>query len=85
MSCIYWTEEVQDSMSKDKLAEYRSKCDKQIDEIVRLVRGPLTSGERITLGALIVVDVHGQFLFIQWFPNDGTIQLTTISRVRVSK
>ncbi|TPP66224.1 Dynein heavy chain 7 axonemal [Fasciola gigantica] len=66
VSCIYWTEEVQDSMGKDKLAEYRVKCDKQIDEIVRLVRGPLTSGERITLGALIVVDVHGQFSSVLW-------------------
>ncbi|CAL8075896.1 unnamed protein product [Calicophoron daubneyi] len=60
VSCIYWTEEVQESMGKNTLGTYRVKCDKQIEEIVKLVRGSLTSGERITLGALIVVDVHAR-------------------------
>ncbi|KAG5443966.1 Dynein heavy chain 3, axonemal [Clonorchis sinensis] len=65
VSCIYWTEEVQEAMGNAALANYKEKCDKQIDDIVRLVRGPLSSGERITLGALIVVDVHARDVVAQ--------------------
>ena len=36
-------------------------CNEQIDETVALVRCKLESGSRITLGALIVLDVHGQY------------------------
>lgn len=35
------------------------KCNTQIAEIVEVVRGKLPAGARMTIGALIVIDVHG--------------------------
>jgi dynein heavy chain len=40
------------------------QCSNQINETVALVRGKLESGARITLGALIVIDVHGKLKVI---------------------
>ncbi|CAH8660135.1 unnamed protein product [Schistosoma rodhaini] len=60
VSSIYWTKEVQESIENNQLNEYHHKCNQQIDDIVQLVRGKLTSGERITLGALTVIDVHAR-------------------------
>lgn len=38
---------------------YVEKCNTQIAEIVDVVRGNLPAGARMTIGALIVIDVHG--------------------------
>ena len=43
---------------------YLDKSNKQIEEIVNLVRGKLTTMARISLEALIVIDVHGWWPFI---------------------
>nr|XP_054750956.1 dynein axonemal heavy chain 3-like isoform X12 [Lytechinus pictus] len=60
-SSIYWTAEVTKAiLEKDGLKKYLTTCNRQIEEIVELVRGKLTKMARITLGALTVIDVHAR-------------------------
>lgn len=63
MSQIFWTLEVSEAIAygqAEGLASYKKKLDSQIAAIVRLVRGKLSIQERITLGALVVIDVHAR-------------------------
>ncbi|KAL5473898.1 hypothetical protein EMCRGX_G028462 [Ephydatia muelleri] len=60
VSTIYWTQEVTSAIEEGTLKEYLEKSNKQIEEIVQLVRGKLSSMSRITLGALTVIDVHAR-------------------------
>ncbi|XP_012937339.1 dynein heavy chain 3, axonemal [Aplysia californica] len=61
VSNVYWTSEVTDAMKNEGgLKIYLERCNRQIDQIVELVRGKLESGTRITLGALTVIDVHAR-------------------------
>uniref|UniRef100_A0A672TTU8 Dynein axonemal heavy chain 3 n=1 Tax=Strigops habroptila TaxID=2489341 RepID=A0A672TTU8_STRHB len=57
VSSIFWTEEVRSSLTPYyNLLIYNQ----QIGDIVELVRGQLSSGARLTLGALTVIDVHAR-------------------------
>ncbi|VDL20010.1 unnamed protein product [Hymenolepis diminuta] len=63
VSQIFWTLEVSEAIAygqAEGLANYRKQLDSQIAAIVRLVRGKLSTQERITLGALVVIDVHAR-------------------------
>uniref|UniRef100_A0A6I8PID9 Dynein axonemal heavy chain 3 n=1 Tax=Ornithorhynchus anatinus TaxID=9258 RepID=A0A6I8PID9_ORNAN len=55
VSSIYWTQEVAEAVTAKTLPN-----NLQIAEIVELVRGKLSSGARLTLGALTVIDVHAR-------------------------
>ncbi|XP_073507678.1 dynein axonemal heavy chain 3-like [Phyllobates terribilis] len=60
-SMVHWTTEVSKALIGSKgLQRILKKCSDQIEDIVNLVRGRLTKMERITLGALITIDVHAR-------------------------
>ncbi|CAK9833026.1 Dynein axonemal heavy chain 3 [Anthophora retusa] len=59
-SQVHWTSEVCESFEDKSTADYLQKCNNQIEQTVTLVRGKLDPGERITINALIVIDVHAR-------------------------
>jgi len=57
-SQVFWTEQVTDAINNSSIPALKKTLDNQILEIVELVRGKLSPGARISLGALTVIDVH---------------------------
>uniref|UniRef100_A0A1A9WLF5 Dynein heavy chain linker domain-containing protein n=1 Tax=Glossina brevipalpis TaxID=37001 RepID=A0A1A9WLF5_9MUSC len=60
ISCMAWTYEVEEAIEAMALPAYVEKCNAQIGDLVKLVRKDLASGTRITIEALIVLDVHAR-------------------------
>uniref|UniRef100_A0A671G5J5 Dynein axonemal heavy chain 3 n=1 Tax=Rhinolophus ferrumequinum TaxID=59479 RepID=A0A671G5J5_RHIFE len=60
VSSIFWTQAVSQAMVEKTLPDFLEKSNDQIAQIVQLVRGKLSSGARLTLGALTVIDVHAR-------------------------
>uniref|UniRef100_A0A2K5MUZ9 Dynein axonemal heavy chain 3 n=1 Tax=Cercocebus atys TaxID=9531 RepID=A0A2K5MUZ9_CERAT len=60
VSSIFWTQEVSQALVENTLPNFLKKSNDQIAQIVQLVRGKLSSGARLTLGALTVIDVHAR-------------------------
>ncbi|XP_050716714.1 dynein axonemal heavy chain 3-like isoform X3 [Eriocheir sinensis] len=60
VSQIIWTSQVMAAIPEDGLKQYLEKCEAKIQEVVQLVRGRIEYGLRLTLGALIVIYVHGR-------------------------
>uniref|UniRef100_H2ZME7 Dynein axonemal heavy chain 3 n=1 Tax=Ciona savignyi TaxID=51511 RepID=H2ZME7_CIOSA len=56
---------------------YLQQLNSQINDIVDLVRGKLDKGARITLGALTVLDVHGNYILVTPLANWLKPELTT--------
>ena len=60
VDCTWWTTDSEKHISAGTLPEW---FDQNVDQLVGLtdmVRGKLTNQERLTLGALIVIDVHAR-------------------------
>uniref|UniRef100_A0A3P8WKL1 Dynein axonemal heavy chain 7 n=1 Tax=Cynoglossus semilaevis TaxID=244447 RepID=A0A3P8WKL1_CYNSE len=62
VSQVYWTKYIHEAISSGlkALEAYLELNNKQIEDIVALVRGKLSKQNRVTLGALVVVDVHAR-------------------------
>ncbi|XP_060516742.1 dynein axonemal heavy chain 7 [Cylas formicarius] len=62
VSSCFWTTQVTEAISRglDAMGAFLEKCNYEISKIVDLVRGKLSVQNRITLGALVVLDVHAK-------------------------
>ena len=60
---VFWTLETEEALNSGGnkgLREYEAKCTEQLDGCVELVKKPLNKMQRITLGAMVTLDVHGR-------------------------
>ncbi|KAJ3049383.1 Dynein heavy chain 7, axonemal [Rhizophlyctis rosea] len=63
VSQIFWTKEVTEAIRQGGVAglkAYRETCTRQLEDVVALVRGDLSPMSRMTLSALVVIDVHAR-------------------------
>ncbi|PWA31711.1 hypothetical protein CCH79_00006705 [Gambusia affinis] len=61
-SQIFWTLEVHEAIKRGVkgIKAYYQKLKHQLNDIIKLVRGKLSKQTRITLGALVTIDVHAR-------------------------
>lgn len=60
VSAIYWSMEVEAAIEKSDVDGYLGKSTADLMDLTDLVRGDLSVQERLTLGALITIDVHAR-------------------------
>nr|XP_012232176.1 PREDICTED: dynein heavy chain 7, axonemal-like isoform X1 [Linepithema humile] len=67
VSKLYWTADINDRLPKEpeNLTDYIETCTHELNEIVKLVRGKLSTQNRTTLEALVTLDVHSRDVLVQ--------------------
>ncbi|XP_068180564.1 dynein axonemal heavy chain 12 [Antennarius striatus] len=70
-SQIYWTLEVHAAIKEGSsgLKNYYQQLQNQLNDIVQMVRGELPKQTRITLGALVTIDVHARDVVMELIEN----------------
>uniref|UniRef100_A0A8C5GGD8 Dynein heavy chain 12, axonemal-like n=1 Tax=Gouania willdenowi TaxID=441366 RepID=A0A8C5GGD8_GOUWI len=71
-SQIAWTSDVHNAIKDHPtgLKKFSDKLQSQLTDIVELVRGELPQQTRITLGALVTIDVHAKDVVMELIEND---------------
>lgn len=59
-SQVWWTTLVQEAITSHTIENYFSLSTAQLNDLVELVRQPLTKQQQVTINALIVIDVHAK-------------------------
>ena len=59
-SQVWWTTLVEEAIEGGKVKEYFELSCSQLNDLVELVRQPLTKQQQVTINALIVIDVHAK-------------------------
>ncbi|KXZ54227.1 hypothetical protein GPECTOR_5g319 [Gonium pectorale] len=60
VSAIFWSQQVEEAITGGTVPDYLQRCSSDLLDLTELVRGRLSPQERLTLGALITVDVHAR-------------------------
>lgn len=77
VSQTYWTAEVHETLNKklsSAMKTYHVHLHEQLNDIIKLVRGKLSKQTRITLGALVVLDVHSKDVVQELFEKKVTFE-----------
>ncbi|XP_047736646.1 dynein axonemal heavy chain 3-like [Hyalella azteca] len=78
VALVVWTTEVQNAIRCNTLNELRDVAQQRIEEVVQMIRGPLDTATRITLGAIIVTYVHGGYKSLTYKLIIGAIIVTYV-------
>ena len=59
-SQVWWTTLVEEAIARNDIRGYFNLSTEQLNDLVELVRQPLTKQQQVTINALIVIDVHAK-------------------------